>query len=127
MFADAAKARGLPGWVMTLQMPSVNAVLTFAEDRGLRERVYTASGTRASDQGPQAGQFDNSDRIAAILDLRREAARLLGFTDPVAWSLATKMAANAGRCWPSCAISAAGDAASACAVSRSTRGETFWP
>ncbi|AXJ96853.1 oligopeptidase A [Sphingomonas sp. FARSPH] len=97
MFADAAKARGLPGWVMTLQMPSVNAVLTFAEDRGLRERVYTASGTRASDQGPQAGQFDNSDRIAAILDLRREAARLLGFTDPVAWSLATKMAANAGE------------------------------
>ncbi|RZF65420.1 M3 family peptidase [Sphingomonas populi] len=95
MFADAATARGLPGWVVTLQMPSVSAVLTFAEDRGLRERVYTAYGTRASDQGPHAGQFDNSGRIASILDLRREGARLLGFTDPVAWSLATKMAPDA--------------------------------
>ncbi|WP_426263885.1 M3 family metallopeptidase [Sphingomonas sp. PWP1-2] len=95
MFAAAAAARGLPGWVVTLQMPSVNAVLTFAEDRGLRERVYTAFGTRASDQGPHAGQFDNSGRIAAILKLRREGARLLGFTDPVAWSLATKMAPDA--------------------------------
>lgn len=95
MFAEAARARGLEGWVVTLQMPSVNAVLTFAEDRGLRERVYTASGTRASDQGPHAGRFDNSGRIAAILALRREAAKLLGFSDPVAWSLATKMAPGA--------------------------------
>ncbi|MFZ2980109.1 MAG: M3 family metallopeptidase, partial [Sphingobium sp.] len=92
MFAEAASARGLNGWVVTLQMPSVNAILTFAEDRALRERVYTASGTRASDQGPHAGQFDNSGRIASILALRREAAELLGFSDPVAWSLATKMA-----------------------------------
>lgn len=95
MFVQAAKARGLGGWVVTLQMPSVNAVLTFAEDRALRERVYTASGTRASDQGPHAGQFDNSGRIASILKLRGEAAALLGFSDPVAWSLATKMAPGA--------------------------------
>lgn len=95
MFAEAARAKGLTGWVVTLQMPSVNAILTFAEDRGLRERVYAASGTRASDQGPHAGQFDNSGRIAEILDRRREAARLLGFADPVAWSLATKMATDA--------------------------------
>lgn len=97
MFAEAARARGLSGWLVTLQMPHVNAVLTFAEDRGLRERVYTASGTRASDQGPHAGRFDNSGRIAAILDRRREAAKLLGFADPVQWSLATKMAPNAGQ------------------------------
>lgn len=97
MFAEAAKAKGLSGWVVTLQMPSVNAVLTFAQDRGLRQRVYTASGTRASDQGPHAGQFDNSARIAEILTRRREAARLLGFADPVEWSLATKMAPNAGE------------------------------
>lgn len=95
MFAEAASARGLDGWAVTLQMPSVNAVLTFAEDRGLRERLYTGSGTRASDQGPHAGRFDNSGRIAAILALRREAAALLGFTDPVGWSLATKMASSA--------------------------------
>ncbi|OAN58590.1 M3 family metallopeptidase [Sphingomonas sp. TDK1] len=97
IFAEAAKARDLPGWVVTLQAPSVIAVLTFAEDRGLRERVYRAYGTRASDQGPHAGQFDNSARIASLLALRREAAQLLGFSDPVARSLATKMAPDAGQ------------------------------
>tara|TARA_A100001391_G_scaffold201546_1_gene188850 strand:- start:21182 stop:23215 length:2034 start_codon:yes stop_codon:yes gene_type:complete len=96
MFADNARARGLEGWVISLQQPSVTAVLTFAEDRALRERVYRAYGTRASDQGPHAGQFDNSERIARILELRREAAQLLGFATPVELSLATKMAASAG-------------------------------
>jgi oligopeptidase A len=114
MFRAAAEAKGQEGWLVTLQQPSVNAVMTFGEDRGLRRRVYTASGTRASDQGPHAGQFDNSPRIARILELRREAAALLGFPDPVAWSLATKMAPNAGevlaflrdlgaRAWPAAA------------------------
>lgn len=97
IFAEAAKARGLSGWVVTLQAPSVNAILTFAENRELRARVYRAYATRASDQGPNAGQFDNSTRIAALLELRREAAGLLGFADPVEWSLATKMAPDAGQ------------------------------
>jgi len=97
MFAAAAEAEGLDGWLVTLQMPSVAAVLTFAEDRDLRAAVYRAFGTRASDQGPDAGRFDNGPRIARILDLRREAAHLLGFTDPVARSLETKMAPNAGE------------------------------
>lgn len=97
MFAAAARAKGQDGWLVTLQQPSVTAVLTFAEDRDLREAVYRAYGTRASDQGPNAGQFDNGPRIARILALRREAAGLLGFTDPVEWSLATKMAPNAGE------------------------------
>lgn len=97
MFASAATARGEIGWLVTLQQPSVNAVLSFAEDRALRARVYRASTTRASDQGPHAGQFDNSARIARILELRHQAAALLGFADPVAWSLATKMASDAGE------------------------------
>lgn len=95
MFADAAKAKGLEGWLVTLQAPSVGAIMTFAENRDLRARVYRAFGTRASDQGPQAGLFDNSERITRILTLRRELAALLGYGDPVAWSLATKMAENA--------------------------------
>lgn len=94
MFAAAAEAKGQTGWRVTLQAPSVNAILTFAENRDLRARVYQAYGTRASDQGPHAGQFDNSQRIARILELRREAAQLLGFADPVEWSLATKMASD---------------------------------
>jgi oligopeptidase A len=97
MFAAAAAAKGLDGWLVTLQQPSVNAVLTFAEDRALRARVYEAFGTRASDRGPHAGQFDNGARIARIVALRHEGATLLGFPDPVAWSLATKMAPNAGE------------------------------
>lgn len=96
MFAAAAAAKGQSGWRVTLQQPSVNAILTFAENRELRARVYRAFGTRASDQGPNAGEFDNSDRIARILELRREAAGLLGFADPVEWSLATKMASDGG-------------------------------
>ena len=95
MLGTAARVRGLDGWLVTLQQPSVAAILTFAKDRALRERVYKAFGTRASDQGPHAGQFDNSDRIARILELRREGAAHLGFSDPVAWSLATKMAPDA--------------------------------
>ncbi|MCU6453182.1 M3 family metallopeptidase [Sphingomonas sp. A2-49] len=97
MFRDAAAAHGGEGWRVTLHQPSVSAVLTFAENRTLRARVYEAFGTRASDRGPDAGRFDNGPRIARILALRREAAALLGFADPVAWSLATKMAPNAGE------------------------------
>jgi len=97
MFRDAAKANGEEGWRVTLQQPSVGAILTFAEDRDLRARVYRAFGTRASDQGPDAGKFDNSARIARILALRHEGAALLGFNDPVAWSLATKMAPDGGE------------------------------
>ncbi|WP_084582948.1 M3 family metallopeptidase [Sphingomonas azotifigens] len=96
MFAAAAQAKGLNGWLVTLHQPSVRAILTFADDRALRARVYRAFGTRASDQGPDAGRFDNSERIARMLALRHESAQLLGFADPVAASLATKMAPDAG-------------------------------
>ncbi len=89
--AYAAEA-GSDGWRVTLKQPSVQAVLTHADDRGLRERVYAAYQTRASDQGPNANEFDNSARIEKILALRHEAARLLGFHDAAEESLATKMA-----------------------------------
>lgn len=97
MFANAAKAEGEDGWLITLRQPSVSAILSFAENRELRARVYRAWVTRASDQGPQAGRFDNGPRIARILELRHEAAALLGFSDPVARSLSTKMASDAGE------------------------------
>lgn len=94
MLAAAARAGGKSGWLVTLQQPTVNAVLMFATNRALRERVYRAYGTRASDQGPDAGRFDNSARIADILQRRHKAAALLGFNGPVDWSLATKMASD---------------------------------
>ncbi|MGH8112278.1 MAG: M3 family metallopeptidase [Rhodanobacteraceae bacterium] len=89
---EYARERSLDGWLVTLKQPAVQAVLTYADDRALRERVYWAYQTRASDQGPNAGQFDNSERIEKILALRHEAARLLGFANAAGESLATKMA-----------------------------------
>ena len=87
-----AEEKNLDGWLVTLKQPSVQAVLTYADDRALRERVYRAYQTRASDQGPDAGRFDNSARIEKIVALRHEAAQLLGFHDSAEESLATKMA-----------------------------------
>jgi oligopeptidase A len=75
----------------------VQAILTFAGDRGLRETLYTAYNTRASDQGPGDHRHDNSERIGQILALRHEAARLLGYANTAALSLADKMAATPER------------------------------
>jgi len=94
---EYAKEKQLDGWLVTLKQPSVQAVLTYADERAVRERVYAANATRASDQGPNAGQFDNSARIDKILALRHEAAQLLGFADAAEESLATKMAPNPQR------------------------------
>jgi oligopeptidase A len=92
-----AQDAGREGWLVTLKQPSVQAILTYADDRGLRQRVYAAYQTRASDQGPQAGKFDNSARIEEILALRHEAAQLLGYANAAEESLATKMAATPER------------------------------
>ncbi|MCY1267500.1 Oligopeptidase A [compost metagenome] len=89
---QAAEAKGLDGWLITLEFPSYYAVMTYADDRALREEVYTAYSTRASDQGPNAGQNDNGPVMTEILALRQELARLLGFSHFSDLSLATKMA-----------------------------------
>ncbi|MBD8898721.1 M3 family metallopeptidase [Rhodanobacter sp. DHG33] len=89
-----AKDQDLDGYLVTLKQPSVQAVLTYADNRGLRERVYWAYQTRASDQGPHADKYDNSARIEKIMALRHEGAQLLGFANAAEESLATKMAAS---------------------------------
>jgi oligopeptidase A len=90
--AERAKAKGLPGWLLTLDFPSYDAVITYADDRALRAQIYEAFATRASDQGPQAGTFDNTALMAEILDARHRQAQLLGFRSYAELSLATKMA-----------------------------------
>jgi oligopeptidase A len=87
-----AEDQDLDGYLVTLKQPSVQAVLTYAQNRDLRQRVYWAYQTRASDEGPDAGKFDNSQRIEKIMALRHEAAQLLGFANAAEESLATKMA-----------------------------------
>jgi oligopeptidase A len=89
---QTAEQRGLEGWVFTLEFPSYMPVMTYADDRALREELYTAFVTRASDQGPHAGQWDNAGLMDQILELRHEAATLLGFDNYAERSLATKMA-----------------------------------
>ncbi len=89
---QAAEQKGLDGCLLTLEYPSVYPVLTYCDDRALRQEVYTANVTRASEIGPDAGRFDNSDLITEILGLRQELAALLGFASYAELSLATKMA-----------------------------------
>ncbi len=90
--AQAAKQAELEGWLLTLHFPSYMPVMTYADDRKLREEMYTAFATRASDQGPNAGKWDNAEVMVEILALRHEMALLLGFENHAAHSLATKMA-----------------------------------
>ncbi|WP_227370666.1 oligopeptidase A [Halomonas sp. M20] len=87
-----AEAKNLEGYRITLDFPSFFPVLTYANDRELRREVYTAFATRASDQGPNAGEYDNAGNIEQILALRHELAQLLGFDTYADYSLATKMA-----------------------------------
>jgi oligopeptidase A len=94
--AAAAQAKGLDGWLITLEFPSYYAVMTYASDRALREELYAAYCTRASDQGPNAGQFDNGPVMEQILDLRQELAKLLGYPNSPL-SLATKMAESSDQ------------------------------
>lgn len=94
---QAAEAKGLDGWLITLEFPSYYAVMTYADDRALREEVYAAYCTRASDQGPNAGQHDNGPLMTEILDLRQELARLLGFAHYSELSLASKMAESSDQ------------------------------
>lgn len=86
-----ADERDLEGYAVTLEMPSYQAVMTYADDRALREQVYRAYATRASDQGEDAS-LDNGPVIHRILTLRAELAALLGFDDYAGLSLARKMA-----------------------------------
>ena len=95
--AAAAKAKGLDGWLISLEFPSYYAVMTYAQDRALREEIYAAYCTRASDQGPNAGQNDNGPVMEQILDLRQELARLLGYASFAELSLATKMAESSDQ------------------------------
>ena len=88
----AAEEREMEGWVLTLDFPVYYGVMLHADNRALREEFYTAYATRASDQGPKAGEWDNSELMQKILTARLELAKLLGFENYAEYSLATKMA-----------------------------------
>lgn len=87
MGRSAAASKGLAGWRFTLQAPSFIAIMTYADDRALREKFYRAHNTRCT-----TGEFDNVPLLYKILELRRQKAELLGFKDFSDLVLADRMA-----------------------------------
>jgi oligopeptidase A len=90
--ARRASEKGVDGWLLGLDQPTYVAVATDAESAALRRVFYEAWTTRASDQGPSAGTWDNGAVIEDILRLRHEAARLLDFGNYAEYALANRMA-----------------------------------
>jgi oligopeptidase A len=89
---NAALADGKEGHKLTLHFPSHYPVLQYAHSRALRERIYRAITTRASEYGPT--ELDNSPLIRELLEMRQEEARLLGYANPAEVSLVPKMAGS---------------------------------
>ncbi len=87
---NAAEKDGKPGWKFTLHGPSYLPVMQYAEHRSLRELMYRASATRASEFGK--AEWDNTPLISEIVNLRREMAQMLDFASYAAYSLEAKMA-----------------------------------
>ena len=87
---EAAQAAGKDGWLFTLKAPSYLPVMQFADNRALREKIYRAYATRASEFGKP--EWDNTALMDEIVALRAEEAALLGFTNYGELSLAAKMA-----------------------------------
>ncbi len=96
--ADTAQQKGLQGWAFTLHFPSYYPVMQYSQSRALRRLMYEAYVTRASDLAPQYAQgkldWDNSQNMLEQLRLRDEEARMLGFKNYAALSLAPKMASS---------------------------------
>lgn len=95
LLASLAKDQGHEsGYLLTLDIPSYLPVMTYCENAELREELYKAYLTRASDQGPNAGKWDNSENIQKIMSTRQTLAKLLSFDNYAQRSLATKMAGS---------------------------------
>ena len=94
--ADTAQQKNLQGWAFTLHFPSYYPVMQYSENRALRRLMYEAYVTRASELAPQYGKgkldWDNTKNMLEQLRLRDEEARMLGFKNYAALSLAPKMA-----------------------------------
>jgi len=94
MLRQLAEQKDLPGYRVTLDMPCYLAVITYADNRKLRQSIYEAYVTRASDQGITDKIWDNAPNMQQIVAKRQEKAKLLGFSNYAEYSLETKMAAS---------------------------------
>jgi len=93
--AHLARKVGRTGWLLSLNEESHRIVTHYADNRSLRHQIHEAYSTRASDQGPHAGQFDNGIVLRQLLDDRHEYANLMGYTDFAEWAVAAEQAGSA--------------------------------
>jgi oligopeptidase A len=89
---QSAESKGCAGWRFTLQAPSFTPAITYIQDAGIREKMYRANIARATE-----AERDNRPIIVRILELRREKAALLGFTDFADFVLHDRMAHTGAR------------------------------
>jgi len=94
MLRQLAEQKELSGYRVTLDMPCYLAVITYADNRALRQAIYEAWVTRASDRGVTDKAWDNAPIMQEIVVKRQEKAKLLGFSNYAEYSLQTKMAAS---------------------------------
>lgn len=92
-----AEQRGMTGWVLTLDFSCYSTAIKYLANREIRWLMYEAYSTRASDQGPHAGQFDNSKIMEDIVGTRHELAKILHFDNYAEYALKTKMAKTPER------------------------------
>ena len=87
MAAETAAEKGLEGWAFTLQAPSYSPFLKYSENRELRKQIWTAYNTRAI-----GGEFDNTEIVKKIVDLRIKIANILGYETYADYALEERMA-----------------------------------
>ncbi len=90
----SAQSKGLDGWRFTLHAPSLTAVLTYMDNPAIREKLYLASNMRA-----WRDNYDNTELVLRILDLRRKKAELLGYGNFADFVLEDRMAKSGRRAW----------------------------
>jgi len=94
MLRQLAEQKELPGYRLTLDMPCFLAVITYADNRALRQAIYEGYVTRASDRGVTDKIWDNAPIMQEIVAKRQEKAKILGFSSYAEYSLQTKMASS---------------------------------
>ena len=94
MAKQMAESSEEQGWKFTLDAPLYIPFMTYSDHQGYRRQMYEASTTRASDQGPTKGEWDNSDLMVEIVSLRQEKSKILGFDSYADYSMVAKMAQN---------------------------------
>lgn len=94
---QTAQQHNQTGWTFTLDYPCYSTLMKYLDNRELRWLMYEAHTTRASDQGPHAGRWDNTQLMEDIIQTRHELANVVGFANYAEYSLSTKMADSPKR------------------------------